>query len=221
METVRPFQHLYDRCREFDKDLSSYDLNIINAAYPELVKAWFDHFKKKREEEYQQSTLLKQEPLETIGEDKQRSTKYFIPSIEDIRVGYECEKGILDYSSTGSAPLGWEPYVFKNPNLRDGDFHEFSVMMNMPLRVPYLTKEQIEKEGWMYSPDTFLIETLKREPTHYWFIKNGFGCTFYPDIMRIHIEDNRQHMMSQPTLFDGECKDINTFRYICKLLKIN
>lgn len=45
-EMNSPYKDLYRRCRELDKTLSISELNIVNGAYPELVRAFFDHFKK-------------------------------------------------------------------------------------------------------------------------------------------------------------------------------
>ncbi len=92
---------------------------------------------------------------------------------------------------------------------------------NSSFRTAYLTKEQIEAEGWTYIQDDFLVNVLKRVPTHYWFVKNGYGCTLYPDKNIIAIEDNRTHMMIQPRFYDGPCPSINEFRTICKLLNID
>jgi len=39
---------------------------------------------------------------ELIGEDKHRSPIYFVPDIEDIRVGYECESAKARVKRLGS-----------------------------------------------------------------------------------------------------------------------
>ena len=74
---------------------------------------------------------------ELIGEDKHRSPIYFVPDIEDIRVGYECE-----IKPTGSEELDWMPYVING----DTAFKYYKTKGKgaTSIRVPYLTKEQIE-----------------------------------------------------------------------------
>jgi hypothetical protein len=54
--------------------------------------------------------------------------KYFTPDIEDLRVGYECDL------------LGSKIVI--------EDRHDLDLSFDHPLRTPYLTKEQIEAEGW-------------------------------------------------------------------------
>ena len=80
---------------------------------------------------------------ELIGEDKHRSPIYFVPDIEDIRVGYECE-----IKPTGSEELDWMPYVING----DTAFKYYKTKGKgaTSIRVPYLTKEQIEAEGWVF-----------------------------------------------------------------------
>ena len=144
--------------------------------------------------------------------------EYFTPDIEDIRVGYECEINTDRNARHGDSD--WNHIII------DGDlYHGFGVDLSR-LRVPYLTKEQIEAEGWK----------LKGITVDIWWEKEGYfeinnwtsrkivmhygmkGHVGYNDCrLYIYAED----MGDEHMLFEGECKDINTFRYICKLLKIN
>lgn len=123
-----------------------------------------------------------------------KDLKYFTPLIEDIRVGYECEWLLAE---------GLE-HVWQ---ARKADWmliqkaQEFGTQF---FRVPYLTKEQIEAEEW--KEDTHLGVKCYSKGIHklFWFEESiisidGLGTQLYR----------------------GECKDINTFRYICKLLKTN
>jgi hypothetical protein len=87
------------------------------------------------------------------------------------------------------------------------------------LRTPHLTKEQIEADGWQYNEDSFL-KSIGKFPNHFWFTKNGFGLTFYPDKYTIDIDDDRVCMANPVMVYRGSCQDINTFRTICKLLNI-
>ena len=146
------------------------------------------------------------------------TSHYYTPKIEDLHVGYEFETYIPRWTAEGKNESKWVKKVFSEP-LMYGDTLSSHIKSNF-IRTPYLTKEQIEAEGWIYSQDDFLVNILKRVPTHYWFVKNGYGCTLYPDKNSITIEDNRTHMMIQPILYNGLCPSINEFRVICKLLGI-
>ena len=160
-----------------------------------------------------------------------KSDKYFTPDIEDIRVGYECE--VL--SSYGWQPGFW-PGVLMEDTLTGFDAQDNGhivatknlIAMNS-IRVPYLTKEQIEAEGWeIYEKDS----TKRHETELLWgsigFTKNNYFLRWNFADMSISI------ILVDPSKVEGllfntlpehfkctcSCKDINTFRYICKLLNI-
>ena len=131
--------------------------------------------------------------------------KYFIPDIEDFHIGYECEfknnmqdnvwkKEICDMDLVSIAFSSWEH--------EDTD-DKFSDNF----RVSYLTKEQIEAEGWT------------KEKSY--FIKNNIYL-FFEDKFLVIDSGNpfSWEAIDSEILFKGKCKDINTFRKICKLLEI-
>lgn len=128
--------------------------------------------------------------------------KYFTPDIEDLRVGYECDL------------LGSKIVI--------EDRHDLDLSFDHPLRTPYLTKEQIEAEGWKFTPKSISL----------WFEKDGItlredGYHFKKITLLYSTHDNRLVIKpmfiggDEQVFFEGECKDINTFRWLCKLLKIN
>lgn len=121
--------------------------------------------------------------------------EYFTPSIEDIRVGYECE-----VRNRASIREHWVPHIITTSLMERGFF---KIKDWFDIRVPYLTKEQIEKEGWEQrgGPESFY---RGKYLTHYDFRTKTLYMAF-----------------SGSKILDGmNCKDINTFRYICKLLGI-
>lgn len=173
--------------------------------------------------------------------------QYFTPSIEDIRVGYECE--IYEQATTKLIKdIKWHlvKVVAGNPEYGEG-----AAFLKIPayikkekIRVPYLTKEQIEAEGWI------MKETVKSDNSYEFcsynvFVKptklkedcmdcfeysyrlfcedlTPFGQSYYQDII---IEKRTTGgfigVDKTQTSYSGQCKDINTFRYICKLLNIS
>ncbi len=174
--------------------------------------------------------------------------KYFTPDIENVRVGYECET-YHGYGSANTYKVGteneissyWNKSIFTEQEARyGGDYNESGFdnfcddIKKGIVRVPYLYKEQIENEGWKF------VQTNK---IRWWYEKNDvfFECpmTTGYQIMRLEmLHDpeyhaitikayyrgeagyNKEDNVALPTIFEGYCKDINTFRIISKLLGI-
>jgi len=87
----------------------------------------------------------------------------------------------------------------------------------LPLRTPCLTKEQLEAEGWKQ------LILNDNEQALLLFSKNGHDLRIYENyICRFSELIVGMGMMPSwdKVLFEGKCKDINTFRKICKLLEI-
>lgn len=144
--------------------------------------------------------------------------KYFTPDIEDIRVGYECE---IFWNYNYLPENEWCKVKALEGSTEDFDLYDFSSRIKKnEIRTPYLTKEQIEVEGWRFEGGQ-LVSWGAREfridiNEHSWY-----ECTLYPDVHNVIITRYDVNGDDDNQLFNGECKDINTFRYICKLLKIN
>jgi hypothetical protein len=141
--------------------------------------------------------------------------KYFTPDIEDFYVGYEFETKMYGEDDT------WVKCIYSKPTdelfCKDSDDN---IWVNDSLRVPYLTKEQIEAEGWkqefVYPQGASIMifgklnkgyELMLPAEDHYIVITKVW--TLFDD------------QVKRDDIFKGECKDINTFRKITKLLKIN
>ena len=138
--------------------------------------------------------------------------KYFTPDIEDIRVGYEGEYHNWSMDEAGIPELNydrWEKAILNKSNVE--------IMLKYGIkgfRVPYLTKEQIEAEGWNkndISPN--LIKKIDEDSYYSVSLNKDYNIV----ITKCFI--NGWSWVWQP-FYSGECKDINTFRYICKLLGI-
>lgn len=127
--------------------------------------------------------------------------EYFTPEISDFCIGYEYEtiylKSVWTKESLRIMDAGWFFESYEN----DAVPTEF--------RVPYLTKEQIEAEGWK----------IESEIKGYFKFKNyHLSFDYVTGLYRMRIskdEDLRENL-----IFEGTCKDINTFRKIIKLLKV-
>lgn len=161
---------------------------------------------------------LYQEALKKETKRLIENNKYYTPSIEDIRVGYECEIKPLN------SEYDWLPAKLKhekgyngeglyniNPfwySVIDKDGFPVKAIINdlSQVRTPYLTKEQIEAEGWEIVQENYCV-------------KNQYRLSLLPNNM-IHISVTNVSTVNMKTLFIGNCPSINEFRTICKLLNI-
>lgn len=143
---------------------------------------------------------------------------YFNPNLEDLYIGYE---GEINWN------LGYQDnYVPFKIKIQDENFaytDEISEIINAmhdgyaEVRVPYLTKEQIIAEGWEHTGGKLL------ESAEQLFDKGNYMCSYtYSNshiVFLVRDPSLVEDYYKDPT-FRGECKDINTFRLICKLLNI-
>lgn len=118
--------------------------------------------------------------------------EYFVPKIEDIRIGYECE--VKWYTRDNQE---WRKFIVDLETINN-------MKSTQDVRTPYLTKEQIEAEGWKSKKG---IKALSKE--------EGFQMYMIEGTQEIVI------MQWEEAIFQGLCPSINEFRYICKLLKID
>lgn len=156
---------------------------------------------------------------------------YFTPAIEDIHVGYECE--ILSnytihsiaYHKTTTPPrpdakCDWKQYVVESRHL--GNIADYLEVGN--LRVPYLTKEQIENEGaLLLGVGRHRIERYSNVELHGWapeFAFKNCNMTYYLRDKVLIVQKVNYVLDKRETLYQGYCKDINTFKEICKLINI-
>lgn len=152
--------------------------------------------------------------------------KYFTPDIEDICIGYEYEQLVTPLSeSLGKGEEEWMKCKFPDPFTIDRILLLYE--RKKQLRVSYLTKEQIEDEGFIYR-GKISHGTIPGEPftkIELEFIKDNILIKF--DVMcnkimidKADITEENVNFYNVKTLYHGECKDINTFRKIIKLLGI-
>jgi hypothetical protein len=166
-----------------------------------------------------------------VGFKKENS--YFTPDISDLFVGYECEEPILDYSSTGPSKE-WKKKVVGddwdgNLDLREGSLPK--LIHPQLIRTPYLTKEQIESEGWVQeqeSPNGYLYYFEKTSGKY--ASSKKWGLKYYSHSTYLSPISLRFYIKNEPFAYDAyegwseeveyECKSINEFRKICKFLAI-
>jgi hypothetical protein len=146
--------------------------------------------------------------------------KYYTPEIEDLRVGYECEWNTHADPIQVDGYTRWMPHTITVETLEN--YGLGCMRKNMKhFRTPYLTKEQMEAEGWNYSAvddyykssknscGTYRIKQLSDNKLSIQFVP----CTSLSREKSGNYEENRQQMVV-------ECKSINELRTIQKLLNI-
>jgi hypothetical protein len=157
--------------------------------------------------------------------------KYYVPGIEDIKIGYQCEfttdglafeVGNTDDIITGK--LGISEVVFLVETLYELGMED---ELSKHVRTPYLTKEQIEKEGWEFrktnkvrwwyeKPFEVCFGGIPMSPAHkYWEIQLMHDPEYAAIKISAKISDD-----TLSDIFEGKCPSINEFRFIQKLLQI-
>lgn len=175
---------------------------------------------------YESNEVTKLESYKMIIMDYSNNTeqvidlKYYTPDIEDIRVGYEYEvysEGLWEDSVEDF--LGWYEYKFSIGNcFRDIDDIK-TLMKNRYIRTAYLTKEQIEAEGWRKESTIIGNTPLEFVDDYHKSFEDGFysfsiNHLHYSTIYIWDVNDGTR------TLYRGKCPSINEFRTIVKLLNI-
>ena len=108
-----------------------------------------------------------------------------------------------------------------------------NLLNNGQLRTPYLTRVQIEAEGWeMYSKgiDMWFEKEVLTVEFDWSGLCNLYGYKPYKLFLNYGEHDHKINIKcdfsggadfsKSDTLFEGYCPSINEFRYISKLLKI-
>jgi hypothetical protein len=136
--------------------------------------------------------------------------EYFIPEISDFYFGYEFEYQAPDKK--------WHKCTYHMNNTDKLNFIYIgvsnlqSLIDKEEIRVPYLTKEQLETEGWKYDEKYNDEKHFYKDET---YLKLYIGYQHEEIIFH-----NISIFNANGVLFRGECKCINDFRKICKLLEI-
>lgn len=131
--------------------------------------------------------------------------QYYIPNLEDFCVGF-----VYEYKSSSGEWVQSEVHCLHDcDHVRECKMAGFIWDLDRGLiRVPYLTKEQIESFGW---EEFSIIED--------WgcvgFTKGDYAINYFPKIKNLEVD----HLING-VLFNGKCRCINDFRKILKLLEI-
>lgn len=145
--------------------------------------------------------------------------KYYTPDLEDLFVGYECEIDEPVFDNT-------EDYMEWVEIDIDEDFNFQDYYNCKRIRTPYLTKEQIENEGFV----GIFIKFRNTTKENYIL---GFSKKFEDFILCIHLDTKHNILkiiketrvlideleeINEDTLFKGKVKSINEFKKVIKMV---
>lgn len=132
-------------------------------------------------------------------------TKYYIPELNDLCEGFEFE--LQKYNEgTDEYIDSWIKHKFDvRSGLGHDDYHTFN---DDRVRVEYLTKEQIEEEGW---EEKELRSTIDN---YVYFVNKQRKLIGYD------FHKKRLNVIDTINSYHGKCRCINDFRKIIKLLGI-
>jgi len=162
-----------------------------------------------------------------------KELKYYTPEVSDIHLGYELEVEELEKADNNpdDADGKWWKKVIIDTTV-DEDILEFCgnsitgiknrdiVYVRNTFRTPYLTKEQIEAEGWTHTGGNLLSHSRQD------YEKNGVEIEYWELNQNLVIKrknlyrDGSGRYDGYIQYFKGKCPSINEFRTICKLLNI-
>lgn len=164
--------------------------------------------------------------------------EYFTPTIEELHVGYQCEIkiGQLVAGENSDRHVWWEYEVSADDLYRVQCIYKKECVEEF--RTPFLTKEQIEVEGFVWNGNHLDVHfenhisegnwyenfphAQARDFYNYpiWGIRIKYAAREYKhnDNCRMKIEFD--FSSSWETVFEGEIKSINEFRKLMKWLKI-
>ncbi len=189
-EDYNSYGEYLEKVSEYNKGKSLPEAKIVHPPFPKMT-----------EQQIEKDAIKSVEAIANRILEKQ----YFTPSIGDLRVGYECE-----YFEPHS-PKQWEPYIFDTESVEEY-ITSSQEYMGLNFRTPYLTKEQIEAEGWRFSSKA-TSRTNK-------FLRGKYSLFYSQETKRLRIADEAREDKMTIQLFDGYYPSVNELRYIIKLLGI-
>jgi hypothetical protein len=147
-----------------------------------------------------------------INKNMNTEEKYYVPNREDFKEGFEYEQLYNTYSPPDFklTDSKWVKQVFDDFTSEENYLFNRQLMDNN-IRVPFLTKEDIEKEGWENIEEIDDAGAFEAE--------KNLGATDYrlcwtfDKILSVYEYGN-------DCIYRGDCRCINDFRTICKLLNI-
>lgn len=160
--------------------------------------------------------------------ENQKEMSYYTPTIEELHIGYQCE---ITYAKDliGTRDEYFFKYIVEPQYFNERDY--------VAIRTPFLTKEQIEAEGWeevsvqhRWGSSTYykLIKeiTIEDEDQEYTGREYRLSCTFKPNAL-LFIDKHPMYYgkthydgYACTQIFQGKISSINEFRTLMKWIGI-
>lgn len=140
---------------------------------------------------------------------KMEEQKYYTPTAEDLRIGF-----MLDHLYRGE----WHKTFIGTPD----DISFYASLLNgmdHVVRVPYLTAEQIEAEGWITSNTIKSMHGGVYAWLHLDSTEKYDYKLFYSEVTKIcRVVDDRHGQYN--IMYEGPMRCVNELHFICKMLGI-
>lgn len=150
--------------------------------------------------------------------------QYYTPKVEDLHVGYECywiKDPSIAVSDSNLIPVKLNPRQLSGILFPPINWEREQTDKYIPnlgsYYTPYLTVEQIEKEGWLWRGNSGLAEFARSKPVLYSvkrINKIAYFLAYNLDLHTLEISKGKD------VIFKGTCNSINELRTISKFLNI-
>lgn len=142
-----------------------------------------------------------------------KDNKYYTPDISDLHIGYEGEYLAMITPQTRV----WKPFKIEDSFSFNEIWDIFNEGKQTNIKVKYLSKEDIESEGWKdLENHPKLVEQHYSQGKHRLVLNQ---ITRGIEVYTINFVDTE---LSPPIqIYKGECKSINELKKLMKSLSIN
>ena len=145
--------------------------------------------------------------------------EYYTPETSELFIGYILEYRSKSYISVEKIEWHLWTKITVNTDFLARGCSESSFDSDVEIRTKYLTKEDIESEGWSFQYQELLAVD---EYNHRFFSKGRHFLEYLieGDIIIIKIKAQTTKGREPLLIYLGSCPSINEFRKICKWLNI-
>lgn len=154
---------------------------------------------------------------------KQEIEEYYTPEQEELFIGYECQRRVIKPNYVEKHLYKWndwsvDEYYFGIGYEEGQDWNYDEV----ELRTKFLTKEQIEAEGWKIgyeAPEFYEIFGEGSFGAYKLVNKRDYSLRYSVKTRSLYLRFYAQDE-TWVNVYNGECKSINEFRKLSKWLGI-
>jgi hypothetical protein len=140
-------------------------------------------------------------------------SKYYVPSIEEFRVGFQYEE-LMGTESSGLQD--WSEKIFDISEYidRNGEHYLLELINGECIRVNYLDQSDIENLGWIFEGSQIISNGRKD------YRYNEYILSYIPSNNHYAITTKSQYGDTPKVLFNGIIKNVNELKVLLKQLGI-